>query len=66
MVRLPRTSQSELLRRFETARPASGAWGRAGCTLLSLRDMTRAEVRDAVQSAWEFAVAAASRRSAKK
>lgn len=66
MVRLPRTSQSDLLRRFETARPASGAWGRAGCTLLSLRDMTRAEVQDAVQSAWEHAVAQAARRSAKK
>jgi len=66
MVRLPRTSQLELLRRFEAARPVSGAWGRAGCTLLSLRDMTREEVQDAVQSAWEHAVAQAARRSAKK
>lgn len=66
MVRLPRAVQSAVLDRVEAARPASGAWGRAGCTLVSLHDLTSAALRDLVQAAWEHAAATSARRAAKK
>lgn len=66
MVKVSPGAQQELLEASDAFRPASGAWGRAGCTLLALDQVARSVVRDAVVSAWEFAVATAARRTAKK
>lgn len=46
--------------------PASGAWGRAGCTMLRLADVDASVVRDALTAAWVFAAAAAAARRGKK
>jgi predicted DNA-binding protein (MmcQ/YjbR family) len=66
MVKVPPGTQQQLLASGDAFRPASGAWGRAGCTLVSLDRVPRQVVEDAVQSAWQFAVATATRRTAKK
>lgn len=59
MVRVP----PELQRRLVAAHagvfvPASGAWGRAGCTMVELAGATSAAVRDALHEAWQFAAGA--------
>ncbi|MCK5940457.1 MAG: MmcQ/YjbR family DNA-binding protein [Planctomycetes bacterium] len=66
MVKLPPGTQQQLLASSDACRPASGAWGRAGCTLVSLDRVTVAFARDALVAAWEFSAAAATRRTAKK
>ena len=45
--------------------PASGAWGRAGCTMLVLGVADAATVRQALQDAWTVAMAQPKGRSAK-
>jgi len=66
MVKLPPGEQARLVAAHDAFRPASGAWGRAGCTLVELAAVTRAELRDAVTAAWEFQLASAAHRRAKK
>jgi len=66
MVKLPPSVQRELVGAGDVFRPAAGAWGRAGCTLVTLERAPIGAVRDAVQAAWEFAVAIGRRRAAKK
>lgn len=45
--------------------PASGAWGRAGCTMLVLALADDATVRQALQDAWTVAMAMPKGRSGK-
>ena len=53
MVKLMPSEQKELLRAEPKAlRPASGAWGRQGCTVITLRAAKVAMVREAMLSAW--------------
>lgn len=57
MVRVPPAVQRRLCEQ-PAATPASGAWGRAGCTMLVLADVDDAFVRAALHDAWSAAVAA--------
>jgi len=66
MVKVPLATQAELLTSHASFRPASGAWGRAGCTLVELRQVTQSVLRDAMQQAWQFAAAMGAVRRAKK
>jgi hypothetical protein len=63
MVKVPVSLQQELVGALgDACVPASGAWGRAGCTMLRLAAIEAAVARDALQAAWEFgAVAAAAK-----
>ena len=59
MVKVPLPRQQELGAALGAACvPASGAWGRAGCTMLRLAAIDAAVVRDALQAAWEFGAVA--------
>lgn len=55
MVKVPPGTQSDLLAASPAFRPASGAWGKAGCTLVDLTGVSQAVLRDAVTEAWQFA-----------
>lgn len=66
MVKVPPGVQAGLVAASSACRPANGAWGRAGCTLVRLGEVTRVKLGEAVQSAWEFAAAMAAQRRAKK
>ena len=67
MVRVPPATQKELVTAHgDRFRPASGAWGRAGCTLLQLDAVDRAVLADAMAAAWQFAAAMAAARPSKK
>jgi hypothetical protein len=56
MVKVPPDEQIELLRLdSRTFTPASGAWGRQGCTMVRLAGADVATVRAAMTLAWEFA-----------
>jgi len=56
MVKVPPDEQIELLRVAEqTFTPASGAWGRQGCTMVRLAGADVATVRAAMTLAWELA-----------
>jgi hypothetical protein len=58
MVKVPPLRQRELLRDHEGAFAAgSGAWGRQGCTLVRLADVSAAVLRDALSSAWPAVMA---------
>jgi hypothetical protein len=62
MIRLPPEDQRFLLRSAGPAfRPAAGAWGRQGCTLVRLADAPTGIVRGAVRIAYDAAVAASAR-----
>lgn len=69
MVRVDPEEQRRLVAAMPTAfAPASGAWGRAGCTLVTLAVPSRTVLRDALTSAWQYAIdagATASRRRKK-
>ena len=53
MVKLTPDQQASLLRAEpEVYKPASGAWGRQGCTHLRLRAASRSSVRQALIAAW--------------
>jgi hypothetical protein len=70
MVRVPLERQQELVAADgEAFAPATGAWGRAGCTMVVLAAAKVAVVRDALADAWQRAageaeVAKAPRRAA--
>jgi len=66
MVKVPPGTQRELLAASDAFRPASGAWGRAGSTLLALDQVSAATIRDAITAAWQFAAATTTRRTTKK
>jgi hypothetical protein len=66
MVKLPPGTQADLVAANKAFRPASGAWGRAGCTLVDLADVSLTVLRDAVTDAWQFAAAVTAVQRAKK
>jgi hypothetical protein len=66
MVKLPPGTQAELIAANNAFRPASGAWGRAGCTLVDLSCVSLTVMRDAVTDAWQFAAAMVATQRAKK
>lgn len=67
MVKVPPDTQRQLVAApGGVFRPASGAWGRAGCTLLRLDGVEAAVARDALTAAWQFAAASAAARRGKK
>lgn len=56
MVKVPPDEQNELLRLAkQTFSPASGAWGRQGCTMVKLAGADVPAVRAAMTLAWELA-----------
>ena len=66
MLKLPLGTQQQLLADHAAFRPASGAWGRAGCTLVALRQIALGELRDAVFDAWQLAAAMTASKHKKK
>ena len=59
MVRLPPELQDALvLAAPEVFRPASGAWGRQGSTVVRLAKADEATPKDAIRSAWQRVAAA--------
>jgi len=53
MVKVSPLRQEDLVREHpRTFAPASGAWGRAGSTIITLRGATPAVVREALEAAW--------------
>jgi hypothetical protein len=67
MVKVPPVRQRELVGAHGDAfAPANGAWGRAGCTIVTLAAVTDGVLRDALGDAWQFAGAAAAAKRAKK
>lgn len=59
MVKVPSAVQRRLVGDHpDVFAPASGAWGRAGCTMLRLAAAPAAVVRDALREAWQLAGAA--------
>ena len=56
MVKVPLDVQGRLVE-SGAGKPASGAWGRAGCTMLVLAAVDAAVVRAALTEAWQFAAA---------
>lgn len=66
MVKLPPGTQVEMIAANAAFRPASGAWGRAGCTLVDLSGVSLTVLRDALTDAWQFAAAMTAAQRAKK
>ncbi|MCA8966194.1 MAG: MmcQ/YjbR family DNA-binding protein [Planctomycetes bacterium] len=67
MVILPPPRQQELLARGEAAlRPANGAWGRQGCTLVELAAADQQLLRELLTDAWQFAAAKTAAKRTKK
>jgi hypothetical protein len=63
MVKLPPADQARLVQaRGGVWEPATGAWGRAGCTMVRLADVAAAAVKDAMTLAWQAASVAPPRR----
>jgi hypothetical protein len=56
MVKVPPDVQQRLVA-AGVGKPASGAWGRAGCTMVVLADADAVAVREALTEAWQFAAA---------
>jgi hypothetical protein len=55
MVKLPLPLQAEFVKGPSGAfTPASGAWGRAGCTMVDLSIARKADVRRALKAAWQL------------
>jgi len=53
MVKLTPDEQAEFIRREpEVYQPASGAWGRRGCTIVTLQPAKEVTVRLALAAAW--------------
>lgn len=65
MVRVSPTEQQRLVT-AGAGKPASGAWGRAGCTMLVLAAVDAALVRAALTEAWQCAAAATASKGAPK
>lgn len=56
MVKVGPTQQSRLVRSAPgTYAPASGAWGRAGCTMVTLATAAKDDVQQALVEAWQAA-----------
>jgi hypothetical protein len=51
MVKVPLELQAELVGRRAAFEPATGAWGRAGCTMVDLAAAAKADVRRALAAA---------------
>lgn len=66
MVKVPPSVQEELVAKHPEFCPANGAWGRAGCTVVTLPRVTRRVLEGALQEAWQFAVAMGATKRAKK
>ena len=65
MVKVSPEEQEQLLEVAPDAfTPASGAWGRQGCTMVALADADIRTVRGAMTLAWELATALGPTRSA--
>jgi hypothetical protein len=57
MVKLPLDDQRRFVARDDGAfAPESGAWGRQGCTSVSLAAVDEATLREAITRAWQCAV----------
>jgi len=53
MVKLTLDDQASFLRAEpDSFEPASGAWGRRGCTIIRLKNAKESVVREAVTAAW--------------
>lgn len=53
MVKLPPAEQAALVEREpDVYAPATGAWGRSGCTIIQLADADRQTVKEALTAAW--------------
>ncbi|MGE0143347.1 MAG: MmcQ/YjbR family DNA-binding protein [Planctomycetota bacterium] len=61
MVKVTPAQQLEWTRADSAFSPASGAWGRAGCTMVDLALVTKARLREAIVAAWANASAAGKR-----
>jgi hypothetical protein len=58
MVKLTPEQQAEFVRTYrETFAPASGAWGRQGCTSVVLRSADETTLGEAITLAWQNTVA---------
>ena len=53
MVKLTPDVQAELMAESDLFQPASGAWGRGGATIITLRGARAAIVKRALLSAWK-------------
>src|SRR5881394_2578501 len=54
MVKLSPEQQQVFLRNEETSfKPAAGAWGRGGATIITLAQADEAPVREAIAAAWQ-------------
>ena len=57
MAVLPAAEQKHLIDEDPTAfRPAAGAWGRQGCTMILLSKANKRDVRGALLLAWQYAM----------
>ena len=57
MVKLTPDQQQGYLDEYpDTFEPASGAWGRQGCTMVVLRSADKAIVEGAIELAWQNAI----------
>jgi hypothetical protein len=67
MVKLPPELQDALVRAAPDAfKPAAGAWGRQGSTLVHLATADEPTLKDAIRSAWQRVAAAKPKRALKK
>lgn len=57
MVKLTPPQQREALGESTAFQPASGAWGRQGCTMVVLAEAGRTAVQARMQEAWQNAMA---------
>ena len=57
MTVLPAAEQKQLVGKYPAAfRPAAGAWGRQGCTMILLSKATKRDARGALLLAWQHAI----------
>ncbi len=64
MVKVTPEQQQELMREHPTAfTPASGAWGRQGCTMVRLSAVNEETLGDAMTLAWQAAARATTQKS---
>lgn len=67
MVKVPRDDQARLVRaNGDVFAPANGAWGRAGCTVVTLAGADATVLKDAMALAWQLTALAVPRRSRAK
>jgi YjbR protein len=66
MVKLTPDQQREFMTNDPSFVPASGAWGRQGCTMVELRSVNEATLGEAMTLAWQNAVRERAATRAKK